>query len=56
VIAQSKQKLHNTIAAAKKDLLTKIADNQKQIAQIDSELNSEKIFNEQVYSIYAFMY
>lgn len=45
-IAQSKEKLQNTIVAAKKDLLTKIADNEKQIAQIDSELNKAIIENE----------
>ncbi|NMF63025.1 hemolysin D [Brasilonema octagenarum UFV-E1] len=45
-IAQSKEKLQNTIVAAKKDLLTKIADNEKQIAQIDSELNKAILENE----------
>ncbi len=45
-IAQSKVKLSNTIAAAKKDLLIKIADNDKQIAQIDSELNKAVLENE----------
>jgi multidrug efflux pump subunit AcrA (membrane-fusion protein) len=45
-IAQSKEKLQNTIVTAKKDLLTKIADNEKQIAQIDSELNKVIIENE----------
>ncbi|MBW4630405.1 MAG: HlyD family secretion protein [Iphinoe sp. HA4291-MV1] len=45
-IAQSKEKLQNTIVAAKKDLLTNIADNEKQIAQIDSELNKAIIENE----------
>ncbi|WP_243147349.1 HlyD family efflux transporter periplasmic adaptor subunit [Scytonema sp. UIC 10036] len=45
-IAQSREKLRNTIVAAKKDLLTKIADNNKQIAQIDSELNKSILENE----------
>ncbi len=45
-IAQSREKLRNTIVAAKKDLLTKMADNNKQIAQIDSELNKAILENE----------
>ncbi|WP_232224137.1 HlyD family efflux transporter periplasmic adaptor subunit [Mastigocladopsis repens] len=45
-IAQSKQKLQNTIATAKKDLLTKIADNDKQIATLNSEFNKAIIENE----------
>ncbi|MGH7999574.1 MAG: HlyD family type I secretion periplasmic adaptor subunit [Brasilonema sp.] len=45
-IAQSKEKLKNTMAAAKKDLLTKIADNEKQVATLDRELNKVIIENE----------
>ncbi|WP_248277808.1 HlyD family efflux transporter periplasmic adaptor subunit [Brasilonema sp. UFV-L1] len=45
-IAQSKEKLKNTKAAAKKDLLTKIADNEKQIATFDRELNKVIVENE----------
>ncbi|KAB8332466.1 HlyD family efflux transporter periplasmic adaptor subunit [Scytonema tolypothrichoides VB-61278] len=45
-IAQSKEKLLNTMAGAKKDLLTRIAENEKQIASIDRELNKVIIENE----------
>ncbi|MBW4592084.1 MAG: HlyD family efflux transporter periplasmic adaptor subunit [Brasilonema angustatum HA4187-MV1] len=45
-IAQSKEKLLNTMSGAKKDLLTKIADNEKQIATVDRDLNKAIIENE----------
>ncbi|MBW4510761.1 MAG: HlyD family type I secretion periplasmic adaptor subunit [Scytonematopsis contorta HA4267-MV1] len=45
-ITQSQEKVKNTIATAKKEILTKIADNEKQIAQIDSELNKAILENE----------
>ena len=36
---QSREKLKNTVAMSKKELLTKIAANDKQIAEIDGQLN-----------------
>ncbi|WP_414583566.1 HlyD family efflux transporter periplasmic adaptor subunit [Scytonema sp. PCC 10023] len=45
-IAQSKEKIRNTIVAAKKEISTKIADNEKQIANLDSELNKVIIEDE----------
>lgn len=45
-IAQAQQKLQNTIALSNQDLLTKMADNEKRIAQIDSELNKAIVENE----------
>jgi hemolysin D len=36
---QSREKLKNTVAVSKKDLLAKIAANDKQIAEIDGQLN-----------------
>jgi len=45
-IAQSRQKLKNTIALSQQDLLTRIAENDKKIAQIDSELNKAIVENE----------
>ncbi|MEM7554988.1 MAG: HlyD family efflux transporter periplasmic adaptor subunit [Cyanobacteria bacterium P01_A01_bin.84] len=44
-IAQSKKKLKNTLVAAKRDLAVKIAQNRKQIAQIDSDLNKAIVEN-----------
>jgi HlyD family secretion protein len=38
-IAQAQEQLQNTVALAKKDLLTKIAENEKGIAEIDSQLS-----------------
>lgn len=38
-IAQAKQELLNTIAVSKRDLLTKITDNEKLIAEIDSQFS-----------------
>ena len=37
-IKQAQEKLQNTIALSQNDVLTKIADNQKRIAEIDSQL------------------
>ncbi|MDX2244374.1 MAG: HlyD family efflux transporter periplasmic adaptor subunit [Leptolyngbyaceae cyanobacterium bins.302] len=45
-IAQAKQKLQNTVALSQQDLLTKIAENEKNIASIDSELNKAIVENE----------
>jgi hemolysin D len=45
-IAQSREKLRNTVAMAKKELLVQIAANDKQIAQIDSELNKAILENQ----------
>ncbi|MEM7580341.1 MAG: HlyD family efflux transporter periplasmic adaptor subunit [Mastigocoleus sp.] len=45
-IAQSREKLKNTLAAAKRDLLVQITQNRKQIAQIDSELNKAIVEND----------
>jgi hemolysin D len=38
-IGQAEQQLKNTVALSQKDLLTQIATNEKQIAEIDSQLN-----------------
>ncbi len=45
-IAQAQQKLQNTIALSNQDLLTKISENEKRIAQIDGELNKAIVENE----------
>ena len=45
-IAQAKEKLQNTVALSSQDLLTKIAENEKQIAAIDSELNKAIVEND----------
>lgn len=45
-IAQAKQKFQNTVALSQQDLLTKIAENEKQVASIDSELNKAIVENE----------
>ncbi|MBF2025460.1 MAG: HlyD family efflux transporter periplasmic adaptor subunit [Oscillatoriales cyanobacterium C42_A2020_001] len=45
-IAQAQQKFQNTIALSNQDLLTKVADNEKRIAQIDGELNKAIVENE----------
>lgn len=45
-IAQAKQKLQNTVALSQQDLLTRIAENEKRIAQIDGELNKAIVENE----------
>jgi hemolysin D len=45
-IDQAKQQLKNTVALSQKDLTTQIATNQKQIAEIDSQLNKLIVENE----------
>lgn len=45
-IAQAKEKLLNTVSLSKKDLLTQIADNEKRLAEIDSQLNKVMVENE----------
>jgi len=42
-IAQSREKLNNTISQTRKDLLARIADNQKKIAEIDGQLSKAKL-------------
>lgn len=44
-IGQAEQQLKNTVALSQKDLLTQIATNEKQIAEIDSQLNKVIIEN-----------
>ncbi len=44
-IGQAKQQLKNTVALSQKDLLTQIATNEKQIAEIDSQLNKVIVEN-----------
>lgn len=45
VIAQSQQKLQNTLEVATQEVLNKIAQNDKQIAEIDSQLNKVIVEN-----------
>jgi HlyD family secretion protein len=45
-IAQAQEKLQNTIALSRKDLLTQIAENQKQIAVIDSQFSKVMLENQ----------
>ncbi len=45
-IGQAQQQLKNTVALSQKDLLTQMATNEKQIAEIDSQLNKVIIENE----------
>jgi HlyD family secretion protein len=45
-IDQARQKLQNTVAVTQDDLLTKIATNEKQVADIDSQLNKVIVENE----------
>lgn len=45
-IAQAQQELQNTVAVSSTDLLSRIADNDKQIATINSELNKAIVENE----------
>lgn len=45
-IAQSQQKFQNTVAISTQDVLLKIADNEKKIAEIDSQLNKLIVENE----------
>jgi len=44
-INEAESKLQNTVALSRKDLLTKIADNEKQIAEIDSQLTKVVVEN-----------
>jgi HlyD family secretion protein len=45
-IAQSGERLQNTMSASSQDLWTKIADNDKRIAEIDSQLRKAIVENE----------
>jgi HlyD family secretion protein len=45
-IAQSNQRWQNTVATSTQDILNKIADNEKKIAEIDSQLNKVMVENE----------
>ncbi len=45
-IAQGKQKIKNTVALSQKDLTTQIATNEKQLAEIDSQLNKLIVEND----------
>jgi hemolysin D len=45
-IAQAQQELQNTMAVSSTDLLSRISENDKQIATIDSELNKAIVENE----------
>ncbi|MBD1852109.1 HlyD family type I secretion periplasmic adaptor subunit [Leptolyngbya sp. FACHB-711] len=45
-IAQAQQKLQNTVATTNTDLLSKIAENDKRIADIDSQINKAILDNE----------
>ncbi|WP_219904072.1 HlyD family efflux transporter periplasmic adaptor subunit [Stenomitos frigidus] len=44
-IAQSQQKVQNTLALSTQDLLTKISNNEQKIAEIDSQLNKAIVEN-----------
>lgn len=45
-IAQARQKLQNTISLSEQDVFTKLADNEKRIAEIDGQLNKAIVENE----------
>lgn len=45
-IAQAQQRLQNTVAVSQEDVLTKIADNEKQIAGIDSQFSKAIVEND----------
>jgi hemolysin D len=45
-IAQSQQKLQNTLAVTANDLLTKMGENSKRVAEIDSQFNKAIVENE----------
>jgi HlyD family secretion protein len=45
-IDQSQQKLENTLATSTQEILSKIAENEKKIAEIDSQLNKASLENE----------
>ncbi len=44
-ISQAREQLQNTIALSTKDILSKIADNQKKIADIDTQLSRARLEN-----------
>jgi multidrug efflux pump subunit AcrA (membrane-fusion protein) len=44
-IAQSQEKLQNTLSLSQKDVLTQMADNDKRIAEIDSQLTKAMVEN-----------
>jgi len=44
-ISQAREQLQNTIASSTKDIHSKIADNQKRIAEIDTQLSRERLEN-----------
>lgn len=46
-MTQAKQELQNAIALSTKDVLTRITENQKRIAQIDSQLKQAQLENQQ---------
>jgi multidrug efflux pump subunit AcrA (membrane-fusion protein) len=46
-VAQSQEKVQNAIAQSKQELLTKIADNEKKLAEIDSQLMKAIVENNQ---------
>lgn len=45
-IAQAQQQLQNTLAVTSNDLLNRVADNNKRISEIDSQLNKSIVENE----------
>lgn len=45
-IAQAEQQLKNTVALSQKDVTTQMADNEKRLAEIDSQLNKLIVENE----------
>jgi len=45
-IAQAGQRLENTVAVSSQDILTKMADNDKRIAEIDGQLNKAIVENQ----------
>lgn len=44
-IAQSRQRLDNTVAVSNQDILTRMAENEKKIAEIDSQFNKAIVEN-----------
>lgn len=45
-ISRAKEELQNTVAISAKDILTKIADNQKRIAELDTQLTQTRLENQ----------
>jgi len=45
-IAQARQRLDNTVATSQQDVLTRLADNEKRLAEIDSQLNKAIVEND----------